>query len=363
MQFETEQPRANIKVVGVGGCGGNVVRFLQSRAIEGVRYAAVNTDAQALGRVDGADCLQIGQSMTRGLGAGARPEVAASAAREETERLREMVKACDMIFITAGMGKGTGTGASPIVAEIARDLGILTVAVVTRPFAYEKREKVADAGLAELSSHVDSLIVVPNEKLREVMGRGAKMSEAFSASNEVLFNAVCGIAEVITKPGEMNLDFNDVRSVMASKGKAVIGSACEGGADRASRAIEAAIKCPLIEDVDISSAAGILVNITASENSLTLDETGEVMEAVEERVGDGGDNVFFGTVYDDRMEDNLRVTVIVTGIEDARAREREAETALRVVAGGAKDPCIVSGRRRQQQENGDVPAILRRQLS
>ena len=185
MQFETEQPRANIKVVGVGGCGGNVIRYLQSRTIEGVRYAAVNTDAQALGRVEGADCLQIGQSMTRGLGAGARPEVAADAAREETERLRELMKNCDMVFITAGMGKGTGTGASPIVAEIARDLGILTVAVVTRPFAYERRDRAAESGLEALSAHVDSLIVVPNEKLREVMGRGAKMSEAFSTSNEV----------------------------------------------------------------------------------------------------------------------------------------------------------------------------------
>ena len=360
MQFETEQPRANIKVVGVGGCGGNVVRYLQGRAIEGVHYAAVNTDAQALGRVDGADRLQIGQSMTRGLGAGARPEVAAAAAREETERLREAVKNCDMVFITAGMGKGTGTGASPIVAEVARDLGILTVAVVTRPFAYERREKIAEAGLAELSAHVDSLIVVPNEKLREVMGRGARMNDAFAASNEVLYNAVCGIAEVITKPGEMNLDFNDVRSVMSSKGKAVIGSACEEGADRAGRAIESAIKCPLIEDVDISSAAGVLVNITASE-SLTLDETSEIMDVVEEQVGEGGDNVFFGTVCDERMEGKLRVTVIVTGIEDAQAREREAATALKVVAGGAKDPCVVSGRHRQIRDS--APAILRRQLS
>ena len=389
MEFvETPTPRAVIKVVGVGGCGGNVVRHLLARQLEGVSYAAVNTDAQALAQIadEGVVRVQIGAGVTNGLGAGARPEVAKEAARADSERLRELARGCDMVFVTAGMGKGTGTGAAPIMAEMAREAGALTVAVVTRPFAVERRERVADEGIDNLAKHVDSLIVVPNQKLLDVLEKHTLIKEAYAASNEVLQNAVLGIAEVITKPGEMNLDFNDVRTVMSEMGMAVIGSATESGVDRANRAALAAVQCPLIEDIDLSNARGLLVNLTVNSANGTITELDEAVKAVQDHMNYEGE-VLAGLVYDDTLGEAARVTVVVTGVQRAGEAQRR-EPKLAAIGGGApiSEPQIQapgraaaaapevfsSARRRRElqrlrQEVGgdenDVPAILRQQLS
>lgn len=386
MEFvETPTPRAVIKVVGVGGCGGNVVRHLLERRLEGVSYAAVNTDAQALAQIkgEGVSIVQIGADVTHGLGAGARPEAAMEAARADADRLRELTRGCDMVFVTAGMGKGTGTGAAPIMAELARESGALTVAVVTRPFAAERRDRVADEGIDNLAKHVDSLIVVPNEKLLQALDKRTLIKEAYAASNEVLQNAVLGIAEVIAKPGEMNLDFNDVRTVMSEMGMAVIGSATESGVDRAARAALAAVQCPLIEDIDLSNARGLLVNLTVNPDNGAISELDEAIQAAQDHMNYEG-QVLAGLVYDESLGDTARVTVIVTGVQRAgKAQNREPK--LEAVGGGAPivEPQIQApasaapdmfrsarGRRelqRLRQEVGgdesDVPAILRQQLS
>ncbi len=305
---------AVIKVVGVGGGGGNAVRHMLSNSIEGVDFICANTDAQALRELEAKAVIQLGSTITKGLGAGANPEVGRNAAMEDRERIAETIKGADMVFITAGMGGGTGTGAAPIVAEIAKEMGILTVAVVTKPFPFEgtKRMKIAEAGLKELAQHVDSLITIPNEKLLSVMGKNTSLLEAFAAANDVLRGAVQGIADLIIRPGMINVDFADVKTVMSEMGMAMMGTGVGRGENRAREAAEAAIRSPLLEDVNLQGARGILVNITAGAD-LSLGEFSEVGSTVEEFASDSA-TVVVGTVIDPEMQDEIKVTVVATGL-------------------------------------------------
>ncbi|MFB1116950.1 cell division protein FtsZ [Dickeya dadantii] len=305
---------AVIKVIGVGGGGGNAVEHMVRERIEGVEFFAVNTDAQALRKTAVGQTIQIGSGITKGLGAGANPEVGRNSAEEDREALRSALEGADMVFIAAGMGGGTGTGAAPVVAEVAKDLGILTVAVVTKPFNFEgkKRMAFAEQGIAELSKHVDSLITIPNDKLLKVLGRGISLLDAFGAANDVLKGAVQGIAELITRPGLMNVDFADVRTVMSEMGYAMMGSGVARGEDRAEEAAEMAISSPLLEDIDLSGARGVLVNITAGFD-LRLDEFETVGNTIRAFASDNA-TVVIGTSLDPDMNDELRVTVVATGI-------------------------------------------------
>lgn len=305
---------AVIKVIGVGGGGGNAVEHMVRERIEGVEFFAVNTDAQALRKTAVGQTIQIGGGITKGLGAGANPEVGRNAAEEDREALRAALDGADMVFIAAGMGGGTGTGAAPVVAEVAKDLGILTVAVVTKPFNFEgkKRMAFAEQGISELSKHVDSLITIPNDKLLKVLGRGISLLDAFGAANDVLKGAVQGIAELITRPGLMNVDFADVRTVMSEMGYAMMGSGVAKGEDRAEEAAEMAISSPLLEDIDLSGARGVLVNITAGFD-LRLDEFETVGNTIRAFASDNA-TVVIGTSLDPDMNDELRVTVVATGI-------------------------------------------------
>ncbi|WP_100643094.1 cell division protein FtsZ [Alteromonas facilis] len=315
---------AVIKVIGVGGGGGNAIEHMVSQSIEGVEFIAVNTDAQVL-RSSSADVtLQIGTNVTKGLGAGADPNVGREAACEDRETIRQSLDGADMVFITAGMGGGTGTGAAPEVAKIAREMGILTVAVVTKPFPFEgrKRSDFASQGIEELSKHVDSLITIPNEKLLKVMGPRTPLLQAFSAANDVLRGAVQGIAELITRPGLINVDFADVKTVMSEMGTAMMGSGRASGEDRAEEAAESAIACPLLEDIDLSGARGILVNITAGPD-FAIDEFETVGNAVKAFASENA-TVVVGTVIDMDMTDELRVTVVATGI----GAERKPDISL-----------------------------------
>jgi cell division protein FtsZ len=305
---------AVIKVIGVGGGGGNAVEHMVRERIEGVEFFAVNTDAQALRKTAVGQTIQIGNNITKGLGAGANPEVGRNSAEEDREALRSALEGADMVFIAAGMGGGTGTGAAPVVAEVAKELGILTVAVVTKPFNFEgkKRMAFAEQGIAELSKHVDSLITIPNDKLLKVLGRGISLLDAFGAANDVLKGAVQGIAELITRPGLMNVDFADVRTVMSEMGYAMMGSGVACGEDRAEEAAEMAISSPLLEDIDLSGARGVLVNITAGFD-LRLDEFETVGNTIRAFASDNA-TVVIGTSLDPEMNDELRVTVVATGI-------------------------------------------------
>ncbi|WP_094612211.1 cell division protein FtsZ [Klebsiella pneumoniae] len=305
---------AVIKVIGVGGGGGNAVEHMVRERIEGVEFFAVNTDAQALRKTAVGQTIQIGSGITKGLGAGANPEVGRNAADEDREALCAALDGADMVFIAAGMGGGTGTGAAPVVAEVAKDLGILTVAVVTKPFNFEgkKRMAFAEQGITELSKHVDSLITIPNDKLLKVLGRGISLLDAFGAANDVLKGAVQGIAELITRPGLMNVDFADVRTVMSEMGYAMMGSGVASGEDRAEEAAEMAISSPLLEDIDLSGARGVLVNITAGFD-LRLDEFETVGNTIRAFASDNA-TVVIGTSLDPDMNDELRVTVVATGI-------------------------------------------------
>ncbi|MGJ3349832.1 cell division protein FtsZ [Morganella morganii] len=305
---------AVIKVIGVGGGGGNAVEHMVRERIEGVEFFAVNTDAQALRKTAVGQTIQIGNGITKGLGAGANPEVGRNAAEEDREALRNALDGADMVFIAAGMGGGTGTGAAPVVAEVAKELGILTVAVVTKPFNFEgkKRMAFAEQGITELSKHVDSLITIPNDKLLKVLGRGISLLDAFGAANDVLRGAVQGIAELITRPGLMNVDFADVRTVMSEMGYAMMGSGAARGEDRAEEAAEMAISSPLLEDIDLSGARGVLVNITAGFD-LRLDEFETVGNTIRAFASDNA-TVVIGTSLDPEMNDELRVTVVATGI-------------------------------------------------
>ncbi|MFT6050433.1 MAG: cell division protein FtsZ [Halioglobus sp.] len=305
---------AVIKVVGVGGGGGNAVKHMIENNVEGVDFICANTDAQALSDIASKTVLQLGSEITKGLGAGANPEIGRAAAMEDRERIADSLRGADMIFITAGMGGGTGTGGAPVVAEVARELGILTVAVVTRPFPFEgkKRLKIAAEGVAELQQHVDSLITIPNEKLLEVLGKNTSLLDAFKEANDVLLGAVQGIADLIIRPGMINVDFADVRTVMSEMGMAMMGTGSATGENRAREAAERAINSPLLDDVDLQGARGILVNITAGLD-LSLGEFSEVGDAIEEFASDEA-TVVVGTVIDPDMTDELKVTVVATGL-------------------------------------------------
>jgi cell division protein FtsZ len=319
---------AVIKVVGVGGGGGNAVEHMVRESIEGVEFISINTDAQALRKTSVNSVIQIGGDITKGLGAGANPQVGRDAALEDRDRIKEELSGADMVFIAAGMGGGTGTGAAPVIAEVARELNILTVAVVTKPFSFEgkKRLAFAEQGIEELSKHVDSLITIPNEKLLKVLGRGITLLEAFASANDVLKNAVQGIAELITRPGRINVDVGDVRTVMSEMGHAMMGSGGAKGEDRAEEAAEMAISSPLLEDIDLAGARGVLVNITAGLD-MRLDEFETVGNTVKAFASDNA-TVVIGTSLDPDMADEIRVTVVATGIGN------EKKPDITLVAGG-----------------------------
>ncbi len=349
---ESEALDAVIKVVGVGGCGGNAVEHMVTRGVSGVEFIAMNTDSQALKRSKADKLLQLGGAMTKGLGAGANPEVGRQAALADRERIAEMISGADMLFITAGMGGGTGTGAAPVVAQIAREQGILTVAVVTKPFSFEgRRMKTAQEGIEALSEYVDSLIIIPNEKLMSVLGDDVGMLEAYQAANDVLQGAVAGIAEVINCPGLVNVDFADVKTVMSEMGVAMMGSSMASGIDRAHVAAQQAIASPLLEDVNLTGARGVLVNITASQG-MKLKEVHDVMNTIRSFTAEDA-TVIFGSVVDETMGDALRVTIVATGL--GQPVKRAQPQPLMVVRTGTDNvPLEVD------YDSLDQPAVMRR---
>lgn len=336
---------AVIKVLGVGGGGGNAVHHMITNQVDGVDFICANTDSQALNNLTAKTILQMGTSITKGLGAGANPEIGRQAALEDRDQIADILSGADMVFITAGMGGGTGTGAAPIVAEVARELGILTVAVVTRPFPFEgkKRSAIAEQGIEQLSANVDSLITIPNEKLLDVLGKEASLLDAFKAANDVLLGAVKGIADLIMHPGMINVDFADVKTVMSEMGMAMMGTGFATGEDRAREAAESAIRSPLLEDVNLQGARGILVNITAGEN-LSLGEFSEVGDTIEEFASDDA-TVVVGTVIDPELGDEMRVTVVATGLGGGQAKPKK----------------VVDNTQREQTDYSqlDRPAVLR----
>ncbi|MGD8885830.1 MAG: cell division protein FtsZ, partial [Gammaproteobacteria bacterium] len=308
---------AVIKVIGVGGGGGNAVEHMVQQNIDGVDFVCANTDAQALKNTSARTVLQLGTNITKGLGAGANPDLGRQAALEDRERIMEVIQGADMVFITAGMGGGTGTGGAPVVAQIAKDMGILTVAVITKPFPFEgkKRMQVADDGIKQLTEYVDSLITIPNEKLLSVLGKSVSLLDAFKAANNVLLGAVQGIAELITRPGLINVDFADVKTVMSEMGMAMMGSGSAQGESRAQEAAEAAVASPLLENIDLAGAKGILVNITAGMD-MAIGEFEEVGNTIKAFASENA-TVVVGTVIDPEMSDDLRVTVVATGLGNA----------------------------------------------
>ena len=351
---ENTPERADIKVIGVGGGGGNAVKHMVDRGVQGVDFIAANTDAQALTSIDSSAILQIGASVTKGLGAGANPEIGRLAAMEDKDRIAETLSGSDMVFITAGMGGGTGTGAAPIVAQIAKELDVLTVAVVTKPFSFEKRMEAAEQGIAELSNHVDSLITIPNEKLLAVLGERTSMVEAFATANEVLCGAVQGIADLIIRPGMINVDFADVRTVMSEMGMAMMGTGRATGENRARDAAEAAIRSPLLEDIDLNGARGVLVNITAGPD-LAIGEFTDVGETINEFVSDRG-LVVVGTVIDPEATEELRVTVVATGLGDS-------DRPNVIVDNTAERPDPVELDRDDPWAGLDQPTVMRKKAS
>ncbi|HEX2197932.1 MAG TPA: cell division protein FtsZ [Burkholderiales bacterium] len=346
-----------IKVIGVGGAGGNAVNHMIEEGVQGVEFIAVNTDAQVLSRNKAGNQIQLGSS---GLGSGAKPEEARAVAVADRERIEEAVAGAHMVFITAGMGGGTGTRAAPVIAEVARSLGILTVAVVTKPFTFEgsKRMKVAETGIEQLGPHVDSLIVILNDKLEEVLGEDVTQEDAFRAADDVLNNAVAGIAEIINNPGLVNVDFQDVRTVMSEQGMAMMGSAAASGIDRARIAAEQAIACPLLEGVNLAGARGVLVNITASKTSLKLRETKEVMNIVRTFAAEDA-TIIYGGVYDDSLAEDLRVTVVATGLGMAQvSRQPKPQLVHNNVTGQKTGTDNLPGPVDYHQL--DAPAVIRR---
>jgi cell division protein FtsZ len=349
--MESYSQNAVIKVIGVGGGGGNAVQHMTMANIDGVDFICANTDAQALSSVNAKTVLQLGEKTTKGLGAGANPEIGMQAALDDKDRIKEVIQGSDMLFITAGMGGGTGTGAAPIVAQVARELGILTVAVVTKPFCFEgsKRMNIAESGIKALEEHVDSLIIIPNEKLVPVLGKDTTLLDAFKAANDILLGAVQGIAELITRQGLINVDFADVKTVMSEMGMAMMGSASAKGQDRARQAAESAVSSPLLEDIDLSNVKGILVNVTAGFD-LSIGEFEEVGTAIKEFASEDA-TVVVGTVIEPEMKDELRVTVVATGIGEGSARMK-AENSIRLVNLEAREA-------RNKQE--ETPAISARE--
>ena len=381
--IDTQAQEAVIKVVGVGGCGGNAVDHMIMQGVQGVEFISANTDAQALKRNQAKVQLQLGTGITKGLGAGANPEIGRQAALEDREQIAELIGGADMLFLTAGMGGGTGTGAAPVVAEIAKELGILTVAVVTKPFAFEgKRQRIAQEGLDALAQHVDSLIVIPNDKLMQVLGNQITLDEAFKAANDVLHGAVAGIAEIISCPGMINVDFADVRTVMAEMGMAMMGSAKAAGVERARAAAEQAVSCPLLEDINISDARGVLVNISANKATFQLQEMYDVMETIKAFAAESA-TVIVGTVYDEGLEDSLRVTIVATGLGKPALRQQMKPLTVVAQKTGTDNvplevdydalelPAVVRSKRNRDatveamRQSGvemlDIPAFLRKQ--
>ncbi|HUW27517.1 MAG TPA: cell division protein FtsZ [Sulfuriferula sp.] len=377
---DTQTQDAVIKVIGVGGCGGNAVDHMIDFGVQGVEFISINTDAQALQRNKAKIQLQLGTGVTRGLGAGANPEIGREAALEDRERIAELIEGADMLFITAGMGGGTGTGAAPVVAEVAKEMGILTVAVVTKPFMFEgKRVRLANSGIEALSRHVDSLIIIPNEKLMQVLGEDVSMLDAFKAANNVLHGAVAGIAEVINCPGLVNVDFADVKTVMSEMGMAMMGSAVASGAERARQAAQQAVASPLLEDVNLAGARGVLVNITASAH-LKMREIHEVMNTIKSFTADEA-TVIVGAVVDENMGEELRVTMVATGLGSPVARSQPKPVIVKTgtdnfTASSADyqsteaEPAVFRNNRREAQveamkQSGmellDIPAFLRKQ--
>ena len=372
--IEETTARALIKVIGVGGGGGNAVQHMMTSKFEHVEFVCANTDAQALENGSVSNTLQLGGDFTKGLGAGADPAIGRQAALDDTDRITEMLKGTDMVFITAGMGGGTGTGAAPVVAQLAREMNVLTVAVVTRPFSFEgkKRGLVADKGLEELSQYVDSLIVIPNEKLLSELGADVTLSDAFSAANNVLLGAVQGIAELITCSGRINVDFADVRTVMSEKGMAMIGTGSGRGEDRAKDAARSAISSPLLEDIDLTGAKGVLVNITSSAD-LTIGEFQQFGECVAEFTSDNA-TVVIGNVVDPTLKEEVRVTVVATGIGAEKDEvfstpslvtdNKEAQLQLpdrQGVLGHRGTEVDEKNRQSGDDDYLDIPAFLRRQ--
>jgi len=382
--MDRDSQEAVIKVIGVGGCGGNAIEHMIDNHVNGVEFIVANTDMQVLKKSRAKIQLQLGAELTRGLGAGGRPEMGREAALEDRERIAEIIDGADMLFITAGMGGGTGTGAAPVVAEVAKELGILTVAVVTKPFGFEnKRMKLADEGVAELTKHVDSLLVVPNEKLIQVLGGKITVKEAYRAANGVLHNAVAGIAEVINGEGMVNVDFADVRTVMSENGMAMMGSAVASGENRARIAAEQAVNSPFLENVNLEGARGVLVNITSSADTFTMDEFYEVMNTIKSFTAEDA-SVFFGNVFDESLGDDLRITLVATGLAGGAARRQqkpELKVMTPLMTGTNNQPVFVgsidddepaafrpNARRAQVEamkntgmDEFDIPAFLRKQ--
>ena len=359
MPFEIIEPQqigTVIKVIGVGGAGGNAVDHMIRNGVSGVEFIAANTDAQALHRGQAKIQVQLGET---GLGAGAKPEAGRAAADQARDQIIECLSGAHMAFITAGMGGGTGTGAAPVIAEIAKEMGILTVAVVTKPFSFEgvRRLRAAESGIDELAQHVDSGVVILNEKLEEVLGEDVTMEEAFASADGVLKNAVAGISEIINVPGLINVDFQDVRTVMAEQGMAMMGSASAGGVDRARIAAEQAVASPLLEGVNLAGARGVLVNITADKASLKMRETREIMNTIREFAAEDA-TIILGAVYDETMSDELRVTVVATGLGQPLASR--APKPLQIVSQktGTDNRPIAPGATCAELDN--VPAIIRR---
>ncbi len=377
--MDTQDQLAVIKVIGVGGCGGNAVDHMIESGVQGVEFISANTDAQALKRNKAGMVLPLGDIITKGLGAGANPEIGRESALENRERIADAIRGADMLFITAGMGGGTGTGAAPVVAQVAKEMGILTVAVVTKPFTFEgKRPKVALSGIEELTRHVDSLIVIPNDKLMDVLGEDVSMLDAFKAANNVLHGAVAGIAEVINCPGIVNVDFADVKTVMSEMGMAMMGSAYASGTERARIAAEQAVASPLLEDVNLSGAKGALVNITAGQN-LKMKEVHDVMNTVRKFLAEDS-TVIVGTVIDQSMQDSLRVTIVATGLGSVQAKGQARPVSIvktgtdnmpvenyssldlpTVMRTGRKRESEVEAMKQSGMEMLDIPAFLRKQ--
>lgn len=352
--MDTYEQGAVLKVIGVGGGGGNAVGHMVNAEVDGVEFICANTDAQALKSISAKSIIQLGTNMTKGLGAGANPDVGRQAAMEDHDRLEEVIKGADMLFITAGMGGGTGTGAAPVIANIAREMGVLTVAVVTRPFSFEgkKRMLIAEKGIDELARSVDSLITIPNEKLLSELTPGVGLLEAFKAANDVLLGAVQGIADLITRPGLINVDFADVRTVMSEMGMAMMGSGSATGPDRAREAAEAAVFSPLLEDVNIRGAKGILVNVTAGDD-MGLSEYGDVGDVVSNYADDDA-TVVVGTVIDPTLGNELRVTLVATGLQSqVPARLKEAGDDQVVDLGQFKED-VRTNPRRHVKKMGEI---------
>ena len=374
---------AVIKVVGVGGGGGNAVKHMIDKEIEGVEFICANTDAQSLADVSSPTTLQLGSDITKGLGAGANPEIGRAAAVEDRDRIADVLDGADMVFITAGMGGGTGTGAAPVVAEVAKEMGILTVAVVTKPFQFEgkKRLSVAAEGVRELSQYVDSLITIPNEKLLEVLGKNTSLLNAFKEANDVLLGAVQGIADLIIRPGMINVDFSDVRTVMSEMGAAMMGTGTAAGDSRAREAAEKAINSPLLDDIDLQGARGILVNITAGLD-LSLGEFAEVGDTIEEFASEDA-TVVVGTVIDPELDEDLKVTVVATGLSaeavkiplqvvservlpddsrpDYEGYDLPADRRQSSVKNREKNSSDTDSKNQVAEEYFDIPAFLRKQ--